>query len=192
LGGIANCTALILAGGESRRMGRDKATLPLGEKTLLQHVADTLHPLFPHLLVSVRQPRPDLAYPQICDTVANAGALAGLMAGLAAAPTPWIFAVACDMPFLHPAVVRYLAAQRGEFQAVVPVVQGHAQPLAAFYHQSCLAEFAQHPHSGMRKQLKNLAVCYVPDTLLTPLDPTLHSFFDLDTPQDMTHARGYV
>ena len=185
---ITHCTALILAGGESRRMGRDKATLPLGEKTLLQHVADTLQPLFPHLLLSVRQPRPELAYPQICDTLENAGAMAGLLAGLAAAPTDWVFAVACDMPFLHPAVVRHLAAQRDGFQAVVPVVQGHEQPLAAFYHRSCLATFAQQPHGGMRKQLKNLAVCYVPDTALTPLDPALHSFFDLDTPQDWARA----
>ncbi len=185
---ITNCTALILAGGESRRMGRDKATLPLGEKTLLQHVADTLQPLFPQLLLSVRQPRPELAYPQICDTLENAGALAGLLAGLAAAPTDWVFAVACDMPFLHPAVVRHLAAQRDGFQAVVPVVQGHEQPLAAFYHRSCLATFTQQPHNGMRKQLQHLTVCYVPDTALTPLDPALHSFFDLDTPQDWARA----
>ncbi len=185
---MTDCTALILAGGDSRRMGRDKATLPLGEKTLLQHVADTLRPLFPHLLVSVRQARPDLAYPQICDTVENAGALAGLMAGLAAAPTPWIFAVACDMPFLHPDIVQYLALQRGNFQAVVPVVQGHPQPLAAFYHQSCLVEFAKNPHSGMRKQLKNLNACLIPDTALTPLDPTLNSFFDLDTPHDVAQS----
>ena len=135
---IVDCTAVVLAGGESRRMGSDKATLLLGDQSLLQRVVDIVQPIFAQTLISVRQPRPDIDLPQICDAHANAGPLAGLCAGLEQATTPWIFAVATDMPFVQPALIEQLAGKRTGYQAVVPVVHGHPQPLAAFYSVTCL------------------------------------------------------
>ncbi len=64
---IEDCTAIILAGGESSRMGRDKATLPINGKPLLQSVIDTVQPLFAHTLVSVREPRTGIALQQVYD-----------------------------------------------------------------------------------------------------------------------------
>ena len=119
---IEGCTAIIMAGGQSQRMGCDKATLLLGEDTLLQRVAAIVQPLFARVVVSVRQYRSDIALPQICDTHADAGPLAGLFSGLSEAGTPWVFAVATDMPFLQPALIEKLAQQRATYQAVVPVV----------------------------------------------------------------------
>src|SRR5512135_1522079 len=130
---IADCTALILAGGDSRRMGQDKAALLLDGKTFLEHVSATMQQVFPKVIVSVRQPRDGVALPQVCDEVAASGPLAGLVAGLAQADTPWVFALACDMPFVSIAVVQRLAQHRASHDAVVPVVGGHPQPLAAFY-----------------------------------------------------------
>ena len=95
---ISDCTAVIMAGGQSRRMGSDKATLRLGTQTLLQEVVDVVAPLFAHLVVSVAAPRADLPWPQVCDQRPGLGPLAGLCAALAQSPTPWIFAVATDMP----------------------------------------------------------------------------------------------
>lgn len=118
---IADCTAVILSGGDSRRMGQDKANLLLGERTLLQSVAATLQSMFAEVIISVRQPRPGIDLLQVCDDPAHSGPLAGLAAGLERATTPWIFAVACDMPFITPAVIEYLARQRADCQAVVPI-----------------------------------------------------------------------
>ena len=190
---IADCTAIIMAGGESQRMGRDKANLVLGKQTLLQHVVSIVRPLFPQLLVSVREPRTDIDLPQICDEYANAGPLAGVCAGLAQATTSWVFAVATDMPFLQPALIEYLAQQRNGFQAVVPVVHGHLQPLATFYSASCL-EVIQSLLSGpgkhsLRAALEQLNVRYVDESELLAADPGLRSFFDLDTPQDLAMAK---
>src|SRR5512143_776834 len=109
---IADCTALILAGGDSRRMGQDKAALELDGRTLLECATVTMQQVFPKVIVSVRQPREGVALPQVCDEVAASGPLAGLAAGMAQADTPWIFAVACDMPFVSVAVVRRLAQHR--------------------------------------------------------------------------------
>jgi molybdopterin-guanine dinucleotide biosynthesis protein A len=190
---IADCTAVIMAGGDSRRMGQDKANLLLGERTLLQSVAATLHPLFPEVMVSVRQPRPEIDLPQVCDDPVHSGPLAGLAAALERASTPWIFAVACDMPFITPAVIEYLALQRADHQAVVPMVGGHPQPLAAFYAKSCLDEvrtcLQSNGKHSFRALLDRMRVCYVSEAQMLAVDPQLRSFFDLDTPQDYQAAQ---
>ena len=192
---IEGCTAIIMAGGQSQRMGCDKATLLLGEDTLLQRVAAIVQPLFARVVVSVRQYRSDIALPQICDTHADAGPLAGLFSGLSEAGTPWVFAVATDMPFLQPALIEKLAQQRATYQAVVPVVGGHVQPLAAFYSTSALPAIhrilSSHGKRSVRSALAQLNVLYVDETKLLAADPGLRSFVDLDTPQDMAAARRY-
>ncbi len=190
---IADCTAVVLAGGESQRMGSDKATLRFGKQTLLQHVLDIVQPMFEQVLISVRQPRPGIDLPQICDTYANAGPLAGLCAGLEQTENDWIFAVATDMPFVQPALIEHLAGKRVGYQAVVPMVHGHPQPLAAFYSVTCLqaiqALLASEGKHSLRAALEQLNVCYVDESELLVADPGLRSFFDLDTPQDLAAAK---
>lgn len=190
---ISNCTAIILAGGESSRMGRDKAALPLNGKPLLQTVIDAVQPLFAHTLVSVREPRAGVALQQVCDAQPGAGPLAGLVSTLERIATPWAFVVACDMPFIAPPVIEQLAALRGTHQAVVPLVDGHAQPLLAFYTTSCLPLLRERLAGGDRSltgALKMLDLRYVEADELLPSDPQLRSFFDLDTPQDAVLTEG--
>jgi molybdopterin-guanine dinucleotide biosynthesis protein A len=189
---IRDSIAVIMAGGDSRRMGQDKANVMLGEQTLLQSVAATLKPLFGEVIVSVRQPRPEIILPQVCDDPAHRGPLAGLAAALERATTPWIFAVACDMPFITPAVIEYLALQRADYQAVVPMAGGYPQPLAAFYASSCLevvrAILNGNGSHSLLAPLDKLRVCYVTEDEMLAVDPQLRSFFDLDTPQDVARA----
>ena len=191
---IDDCTAIVMAGGRSLRMGSDKAALLLGEQTLLRRVIDVVQPVFGEVRVSVRELRPDLDWPQICDEHLDAGPLAGLCAALAQAPTSWIFALATDMPFFEPTLIELLAERRAGFDAVVPVVGGHPQPLAAFYATSCLAVVralldADGGRRSLRAALEQLNVCYVGESQLLTADRRLRSFFDLDTPQDLATAR---
>jgi molybdopterin-guanine dinucleotide biosynthesis protein A len=194
---IEDCTAIILAGGDSQRMGSDKANLLLGGQTLLHRVIATMQQVFPLVIISVRQLRPEINLPQVCDGqpsagMQEAGPLAGVASGLAGVTTPWAYVVACDMPFVEPAMVELLGQYRGQYQAVVPVVQGHPQPLAAFYARGCLAAIRDHLASGgknsLRAVLEKLQVCYVDEAELRKADPVLRSFFDLDTPQDVSRA----
>lgn len=225
---IADCTAIILAGGESKRMGRDKAALPFNGETLLQSVITGVQPLFVQTLVSVRELRGDVVLPQICDVpqsdvgasparddfshsraglapTGNAlrnestglygGPLIGLISALEAVTTPWAFVVACDMPFVAPALIAHLASLRVDHHAVVPVVDGHAQPLAAFYARRALPLLRESLSSGNRSltgALKTLDVCHVDEDELLKFDARLRSFFDLDTPQDYAVAREYT
>jgi molybdopterin-guanine dinucleotide biosynthesis protein A len=202
---IRDCTAIILAGGDSRRMGSDKANLQLGEQTMLQRVIAAMQQVFPQVVISVRAPRPGIDLPQVCDDRADpgnpgeagtlaGGPLAGLVAGLGQIATPWAFVVACDMPFVQPALVEFLARYRGQYQAVVPVIAGHDQPLAAYYAVDCLgaihAHLAEGGKNSMRALLGRLRVCRVDQAELLHVDPGSGSFFDLDTPQDVEVAKG--
>jgi len=189
---IEDCTAIILAGGDSQRMGSDKARLLLDGQTLLQRVTVTMQQVFPKVVLSVRQPRPEIDLPQILDDPACAGPLAGLASGLAAADTAWMFAVGCDMPFIVPEVIELLWQRRDDCQAVVPVVLGHPQPLAAFYARTSLGVMRTILESDGKKSLqavlKRLDVRYVEESQLQSVDPCLRSFLDLDTPQDVAAA----
>ena len=196
---IADCTALILAGGHSRRMGRDKTALQLGGRSLLQRALDLMNTLFPVTLVSIRQTRTDIAevakVAQVRDEVPDAGPLAGLCAGLARATTPWVFAVAVDMPFLLPAVIERLALMRAGHQAVVPRVNGYRQPLMAFYAATALpmlrAALNKKEKCGLCAALAGLDICLVDENSLRDLDQNLRSFIDLDTPEDAAAARQH-
>ena len=188
---IVDCTALILAGGDSRHMGQDKALMMLEGKSLLEHVTVTMQSLFPKVIVSVRHLREDVETLQVCDQHDASGPLAGLIAGLSQVDTPWAFAVACDMPFVNKAVIMHLASMRAGYQAVVPVVQEHVQPLAAFYATNTLNEMRNSFATGdmsLRGVLEKIKVKYISEVELRANDPQLRSFFDLDTPQDFEQA----
>ena len=192
---IDDCLAVIMAGGDSQRMGRDKASLVLGEQTLMQRVAEIMQVVFPQVVVSVRTPRADIALPQVCDVFSDLGPLAGLCAGLDYASqdgVPWIFAVATDMPFLRPALIEQLANYRSGVDAVVPLVDGHPQPLAAFYSIDALpavrALATGEGKRSLRAALERLQVAYVHAADLIAADPGLGSFVDLDTPEDLAKA----
>ncbi|MDR3087870.1 MAG: molybdenum cofactor guanylyltransferase, partial [Azoarcus sp.] len=181
---IADCTALILAGGDSRRMGRDKTALRLGGRSLLQRALDSMNTLFPVTLVSIRKTRADIGnVAQVHDEVPDAGPLAGLCAGLRKARTPWVFAVAVDMPFLLPEVIEHLALMRAGRQAVVPLVDGHLQPLMAFYATTALptlrAALDREEKCGLCAALAGLDICQVDENSLRGLDQNLRSFIDL-------------
>ncbi len=192
---IKDCTGLVLAGGHSRRMGRDKTVLEFNGQTLLQRTVALLQTIFPSVLVSVRRFRQDVVAPQVVDELPDAGPLAGLCAGLAKADTSWVFAVAADMPFLLPQVIQRLAESRDDVQAVVPVIQGYPQPLAAYYATSALpvlqAFLAEPGKHSLRGALERLTVCHVDGNRLQGADPGLRSFLDLDTPDDVEVARRH-
>ncbi|MCL2076432.1 MAG: molybdenum cofactor guanylyltransferase [Betaproteobacteria bacterium] len=190
---IADCTALIFAGGDSRRMDCDKLLMQIGGQSLLQRALGLARELFHSVLVSVQYPRDDIDAPQVCDEIPGAGPLAGLCAGLQHATTPWVFAVAADMPYLLPEVIERLAACRAAgHQAVVPVIDGQPYPLTAFYAVSSLptlrSVLARPGKPGLLAALPELDTCRVGERHLTDIDLKLHSFIDLDTPEDATRA----
>jgi len=192
---IENCTAVILAGGESKRMGQDKSSVQLANTSLLHRTMRKVQPLFEHAFISVRQPRQDLSLPFICDQFGSHGPMSGIATALERVDTDWVFAIACDMPFISQALIRAMAKQRGENAIVVARVHGHLQPLAAFYAKSCLPQMQQQladGHRSLKTLIGNVDSLTVTEQECAQHDAELLSFFDLDTRADLARAEAVL
>src|SRR5437763_3495028 len=136
---------LVLAGGESRRMGRSKALLPVGSGTVVEWVVARLRPALPELLVAARsqeQLPPSLRAHLVPDLHAGAGPLAGIEAGLAASPHETVVAVACDLPLVTADLARRLAAAAEGVDAAVPRIAGRPEAACAAYRRSASGPLA--------------------------------------------------
>jgi molybdenum cofactor guanylyltransferase len=131
-----NMSAVLLAGGESRRMGRDKATLLFRGRPLWQIQLDLLRKLQPEkIFVSARTDpvwRP-ADMPFVPDEAPSCGPLSGLSATLPQIHTDHLLVLAIDMPFMTPEYLRSLCDQVGPSRGVVPMIGDRAEPLAAIY-----------------------------------------------------------
>lgn len=136
-------TVVVQAGGESRRMGQDKALVPFLGRPLIQRVIDRVVPLADEVLVTTNHPEDYrfLGYPIFPDLVPGRGALGGLYTALSAARHPLVAVVACDMPFVSAPL---LTAQRdllvsADYDAVIPRTEGGTEPFHALYRRlACL------------------------------------------------------
>jgi len=187
--------AAILAGGQSRRMGADKALVLLDGRSLLARVIELLRPLFTEIAIiggdaaAYRQ----FGLPVFPDHHPGAGALGGICTALLSAEAPLVFCCGCDMPFLKPAIVEHLLElARGDFEAVVPQVRGESEPLCAVYSRGALEVIEEEIAAGHRRikdALARLRVRYVEEEELRAQDPGLHSFVNINTPEELEKAR---
>lgn len=144
----SDITGVILAGGRSRRMGRDKATLKLAGRTLFDRAYDAFKSVFEQILIA--GDRPDLAslaVPCFADEFPGS-ALGGIHGGLKAAQTPWIFVAPCDLAAPDPNLIRYLLPYRHSHDAVVPRTTAGFEPVFALYHKNCLPVMEQMLRAG--------------------------------------------
>jgi molybdopterin-guanine dinucleotide biosynthesis protein A len=138
-------TAVLLAGGESRRMGRDKAEIVFRGQPLWQRQIELLRDLGPEkIFVSARKEpswRP-LDVELILDEPPSRGPLSGLTRALERMQTSHLVALAVDMPFMTREQMRFLCGLAIAGRGVVPVVNDRAEPLAAVYLREAVADFA--------------------------------------------------
>ena len=190
-------TGLILAGGLSRRLGRDKAVEPIGGQPLIQRVIQRVEHVCQEIAVVVadQERAADLPLePQhqvVLDRYAGAGSLGGIFSGLDAASNQWTLLVACDMPFLNLSLLRRMLALREDADAVVPVIDGRPEPTHALYSKACLPFIEPRLIAGDLKIsgfYEQVRVRYVPEEEVAALDPEFLSFFNVNTPEDLERA----
>ena len=192
-------TGVLLAGGNSRRMGEDKRYLVVGEQTLLERGLAVLRSIFQEVLVVIAQDSLPLmvAARVVRDLVPDCGSLGGLYTGLTQATTPYIFVVACDMPFLDPAVITQFTSRRASADIVIAKLAARLHPMHALYGKGCLPVLEQMIRA---RQLKiqemlshaSLHVRYVTDADLLTIDPSGRSFQNVNTPADLEVARSLL
>lgn len=196
-GVIPNMTGVLVAGGQSRRMGRDKRFLELGGQSLLHRALSVLQGLFPEVLIALAEPLPQLTgqgYRVVLDLIPNCATLGGLYTGLASAGHPRIFAVGCDMPFLNPEVIRRLAGLGAQADIAMPRLATGLQPMHAVYSKACLPHLermagAQELKVQALAEVPGLTVKLAPEKDFLDADPQLLSFFNINTPADLEFAR---
>lgn len=153
---------LVLAGGESHRMGRDKSLLPFGACTLIEHVIAQLRPMVVDLRVSTRTAaqHANLGVPLVMDLHPNLGPLMGIATGLRASNREWTLVVATDIPVLPVNLVPVLWAARSGGPCVVPrTAGGQSQPLFALYHRNLADRILSFVNQGNRRVLDFVAAC---------------------------------
>ncbi|MBN2248487.1 MAG: formate dehydrogenase accessory sulfurtransferase FdhD [Coriobacteriia bacterium] len=191
-------TAAVLAGGRSQRMGVDKTLLLFDGEPLVRRVAETAASVCEHVAVVTNRPEAIEAAglpPSVrilTDEVAYQGPLGGLVTALAAAEDEWVLAVAADMPWLEPSVIRALWDARAGAQMVMPVGEKGPEPLLALYHVSCLPEARRVLASGRRRLIaiaSSVETVEVPLDTFKDVDPGLRSIVNINTPEELLESR---
>jgi molybdopterin-guanine dinucleotide biosynthesis protein A len=142
-------------------MGRDKASLPVGDTTLLGHVLDSLRELSDCLIVAARdEVRAEGAL--VCsDLFKPRCAIVGLHAVLSASRRPVCYVTACDMPYQSPALVRHLLTELGDHDLAVPEGISGPEPLCAVYRAECLPAVEACIRRGRLKMTDFYGLCRV-------------------------------
>lgn len=207
-------TLLIIAGGSSRRMGRDKLLLPVPPLglPLIRHVTERLLPLASKVVIVANslevkgalqspiplrtlvgeEPTPGLQdVTCLPDDEPGCGPLGGLATGLRRSEG-WTLTVAGDMPIVNTGVCRFLIGLTDTcYDAVVPFVNGLPQPLLALYHRRCL-DAVEHALATGRRRMDSFwaenRVRQVAPEMLSAYDPDLMSFTNVNTPADWEKA----
>ena len=191
-------SCIVFAGGKSSRLGYDKASETVGNRSLLQQVVSCVSSLSSDIIVVTagEQTVPQFVdYPKlrvVTDIYPGKGPLGGIYTGLAASTSFYNLVVASDMPFLNHALLRYMIQLSANFDLVAPRVGNLVEPLHTVYTKSCIA-----PTEHMIKQDKlsvytlfDLArVRYVEAEEIERFDPKHLSFFNINTQADLEMAR---
>ena len=133
-------SAIILAGGMSRRMGMNKALLPYRGKPLIQFSIDLALKFTEHILISSGQEElKKYGFPLVADILGISAPLTGVHAGLKASKSDWNLVLTCDMPNVTEELIRYLARYAGsDSKLVLPGHYGYVEPLCGFYHRNLI------------------------------------------------------
>lgn len=186
---VPGVAGVILAGGESRRMGCDKSLLPLDGARFIERIYRQLAALFDEVIVVTNSPGLYEGLPcrKVPDLYPLKGSLTGIHSGLCHARSEKVFVVACDMPFLSAEVIRRLCAQGDAADVVIPRSERGAEPLHALYHRRCLPAVEALLDAGEKKIVRffpQVRVQEVPAAAFADCDPQGRSFRNINTPQE--------
>ena len=174
-------------------MGQNKALMSLGGKRLVDRVVEVMRSVFDDLLMVTNTPDvyADLGLPMAPDVWPDKGSLGGVYSAIYHVATPYCLVVACDMPFLRAAVLRYLITQMANYDVVVPDVLGELQTLHAIYSKACLQPIERRLETNRLRIVgffPDVRVRTVTPSQLAPYDPALLAFQNLNTPEEFQAA----
>jgi molybdopterin-guanine dinucleotide biosynthesis protein A len=193
----AACTGVILAGGQNKRFGgQNKAFLRIGEKRIVDRLMDVFSRLFNQVVLVTNEPAAymDVDALLVSDHFAKRSSLNGLHAGLFAAAYETAFFAACDTPFAREALIRCVLDHiETKADIVIPSTSAGFEPLFAVYRKSCLPAMAhqlEHDRLKIQGLFRKVRLKTIDEAELRRADPELISFFNINTPEDLTLAEN--
>lgn len=187
-------TAIILAGGKSSRMGFDKAFLKIDGIPLIKRQIKLLKDIFGKIIIVTNNPHRyrRKGIKVVRDIIPDKGPLGGIYSGLMASTSFHNFVVACDMPFMNKALVRYMVKKKGDYDVIVPKIDGRFHPLFAVYSKKCIPAIEILLKQG-KLRISNLFPKVKPLFLLKReaerFDEHLFSFTNINTKKDYYKIR---
>jgi molybdenum cofactor guanylyltransferase len=196
-------SAAILAGGQSRRMGQDKALLDIDGRALIEYVLDATRQVADETMI-IASERPE--YEQfgvriVPDKYPQSGSLGGIYTAVSEASNDRCLVLACDMPFVNVDLLRFMAEHDVDYDVLVPALsperstQGGEETLEtlhAIYRKSCMSAIERQLQAGVYKVIgffSEVNVEKLPEEVVLQHDPQLLSFFNANTPEEFAWAR---
>jgi molybdopterin-guanine dinucleotide biosynthesis protein A len=186
---MVDFTAIILAGGQSRRMGKNKALIQYNGLPLIMYAIGLAGRFTQRIYISAESNVFDhLGYPVIGDILPVKAAIAGIHAGLEKSATEWNLVLTCDMPYVSPVLIEQLIRETTPgMKVVVPDNQGFPEPLCGFYHRSLKVQIEKNAEVGKYSLLDLIAL--VPGRLVKPegfgLKEMERLFKNINEPKDL-------
>lgn len=185
-------TGIILAGGKSSRMGREKGLLLLDHKPFVQHIAEALQPLVQEIIIVGDHNEYDqFGYKRVQDIFKNAGPVGGLYAGLLSSTTSGNFVISCDVPLITTALLSKLLDSEEEYFDVIQFeTEDKSMPLIALYKKRCAAKCKKQLETG-EKRLRKLVASL--STKSIPVDEKEYLLVsNINTPEDLKNIRHAI
>jgi molybdopterin-guanine dinucleotide biosynthesis protein A len=184
-------SAIILSGGKSLRMGKNKAFIEVEGIPLIFRVHTLLSQIFSEIIVvaNEREPFAALDAKIYGDLIPNRGALGGLYTGLFHSEFPHAFVVGCDMPYLKRALIQWMIERIEDYDVVVPRTRDGLEPLHAIYSKNCLKSIRAVLDQGKLRILDFyplIRVRIVDETEFSSLDRAMESFINVNTPAELS------
>jgi molybdopterin-guanine dinucleotide biosynthesis protein A len=188
---------VILAGGKSTRMGINKAFITVYGQRIIDRTVELFSTLFRQVILVTNAPL-EYAFMDLeiaADLMRESSPLMGIYTGLFYSSFPHCFVVGCDMPLLNRSVLEYLISLYPGHDLIIPVLDDGYHPLHAIYSKRSMKSMAELMQAGQYKitdLFSRVRLREVTAHELRPLDAPLHSFFNVNTPQDLDRLTGML
>ncbi|MEW6244519.1 MAG: molybdenum cofactor guanylyltransferase [Bacillota bacterium] len=188
-------TGVVLAGGRSTRMGKNKAFVEIDGLPMIELIIQRLSLCVDDIIIISNDPGAlaSVGHPVFGDLIPGRGPLGGIQSGLVHAPSTPIFFIACDLPFFSVPLVRYMLELAPRYDVVVPKIGGYFEPTHACYSKSCLPfiePILKEDAPRIIRLYDQVSVRTITEQDASRFGDLNRMFFNINTPEDLKRARA--
>lgn len=194
---ITKVTAVILAGGKSSRFGSDKAFITIAGTPLIKRHLKLLRNIFSKIIIVTNQPHKyrfkNVKIVQ--DVIKDSGPLAGIYSGLLSSASFYNFIMACDMPFINKALIRYMIGHKDNYDVIIPKIGNKFHPLFGVYSKNCIPaieEMLKDARLKVSNIFPRVNTHFILKKAIKKIDENLFSLVNINTKKDLTRVKKRI